>query len=111
MRLPASPKKAENLLSVNSAETSIDITNPASRKLKNFRLLLDSSRLLFSVIKQCPANQLPAIESIQNFGELKGSCSAGLKYKVIRAPEIKINQTGPDSIFDFRVTDFMPLSY
>jgi hypothetical protein len=58
-----------------------------------------------------PINQLPVRESIQNFGELKGSCKEGLKYKVMRQPEMRINQIGVFSDIFFTFLFAIGLSY
>ena len=60
------------------------------------KLILYQKILLLNMIPRsltkCPSNQLVTINNIQNLGELNGSCTFELKYRVIKDVPPRIHQ-------------------
>lgn len=79
IRRPESPKKAVNLMSVTKAEIKRERIKPLRLKSQIFDFSEMCIFLKFALDNKYPDIQLPKIINNQNFGELKGSCSAELK--------------------------------
>ncbi len=79
IRRPESPKKAMNLESVIKAEMKSVSVKPQRLISPKFVLKISLIFLKLNPGNKYPQSQLPKIINSQNFGELKGSCKAGLK--------------------------------
>jgi hypothetical protein len=77
---------------------------------RNSRFCSESIKFFILIIKY-PSIQLPLMQSTQNFGELNGSSSEGLKYKVT-AEAKTIIEVKDTLLVDFSVlTFFINVSY
>ena len=79
IRRPESPKKAVNLKSVIKAEMKSVSIKPQRLIIPRFVLKVLLIFLRLNIGNKYPQSQPPKIINSQNFGELKGSCKAGLK--------------------------------